>query len=174
VRAEAILEEAQAEAGSIVARAKADAEASVRLAERDARESAQADLAARWLALRQREIRGVENGSDRTVALAVALAERLLGASLDLDPTRIVSLAQTIFAEARGARRAKVDAHPSDASVLREQLTTAGLDVQSIEIREDPTLARGELRLQTDLGNIDARLAPRFARLAAALRDALL
>ncbi len=173
-RAEAILEEAQAEAGSIVARAKADAETSVLLAERDARESAQADLAARWLALRQREIRGVENGSDRTVALAVALAERLLGASLDLDPTRIVSLAQAIFAEARGARRAKVDAHPSDASVLREQLTTAGLDVQSIEIREDPTLARGELRLQTDLGNIDARLAPRFERLAAALRDALL
>jgi flagellar biosynthesis/type III secretory pathway protein FliH len=174
VRAEAILEEAQAEAGSIVARARADAEASVLLAERDARESAQADLAARWLALRQREIRGVENGSDRTVALAVALAERLLGASLDLDPTRIVSLAQAIFAEARGARRAKVDAHPSDASVLREQLTTAGLDVQSIEIREDPALARGELRLQTDVGNIDARLAPRFERLAAALRDALL
>jgi hypothetical protein len=27
--------------------------------------------------------------------------------------------------------------------------------------------------LQTDLGNIDARLAPRFERLAAALRDAL-
>jgi len=52
-------------------------------------------------------------------------------------------------------------------------LTTAGLDVQSIEIREDPSLARGELRLQTDLGTIDARLAPRFERLAAALRDAL-
>ena len=46
--------------------------------------------------------------------------------------------------------------------------------VQSIEIREDPALGRGELRLQTDLGNIDARLAPRFERLAAALRDALL
>jgi hypothetical protein len=93
---------------------------------------------------------------------------------LALDPTRIASLARAIFAEARGARRAKVDAHPSDASVLREPLTTAGLDVQSIEIREDPTLARGELRLQTDLGNIDARLAPRFERLAAALRAAVL
>ncbi len=172
-RAEAIVKEAQTEAAALIAQARIDAEASVVLAESDARERAQADLAARWLALRQRELKDVEGGSDRVIALAVALAERLLGASLDLDPTRIASLARAIFAEARGARRAKVDAHPSDASVLREQLTTAGLDVQSIEIREDPTLARGELRLQTDLGNIDARLAPRFERLAAALRDAL-
>jgi flagellar biosynthesis/type III secretory pathway protein FliH len=50
---------------------------------------------------------------------------------------------------------------------------TAGLDVQSVEVRDDGALARGELRLHTDVGTIDARLAPRFERLAAALRDAL-
>jgi flagellar assembly protein FliH len=173
-RAEVILKEAQAEAAALLARARRDAEASVLLVERDARESAQADLTARWIALRQRELQALDGASDRAIALAVALAERLLGTALELDPTRITSLARAVFAEARGARRARVDANPSDALVLREQLTTAGLDVQSIEIREDPTLARGELRLQTDLGNIDARLAPRFERLAAALRDALL
>jgi flagellar biosynthesis/type III secretory pathway protein FliH len=48
-----------------------------------------------------------------------------------------------------------------------------GLDIQSIEVREDAALARGELRLHTDVGIIDARLAPRFDRLSAALRDAL-
>jgi flagellar biosynthesis/type III secretory pathway protein FliH len=172
-RAVAIIEQAQAEADAIRARARSDGEGSVALAVREARESAQTELAARWLALRQLEARHIENGSDWVVALAVALGERLLGAALDLDPARIVHLARAIFAEARGARRARIDAHPSDAPVLREQLTTAGLDVQSIEIREDPALARGELRLQTDLGTIDARLAPRFERLAAALRDAL-
>jgi len=172
-RAVAILKEAQTEADAIRARARSDGEASVALAAREAREGAQTELAARWLALRQVEGNNVENGSDRVVALAVALAERLLGAALELDPARVVHLARAIFAEARGARRAKIDAHPSDAPVLRQQLTTAGLDVQSIEIREDPSLARGELRLQTDLGTIDARLAPRFERLAAALRDAL-
>lgn len=170
----AIVKQAQADADALVAQGRRDAQASAELAAREARESAQTELAARWLALRQREIKDVENGSDRVVALAVALAERLLGAALDLDPERIVSLARVVFAEARGARKANVDANPADAPILREQLTTAGLDVQSIEIREDPTLLRGELRLQTDLGNIDARLAPRFERLAAALRDALL
>jgi flagellar biosynthesis/type III secretory pathway protein FliH len=39
-------------------------------------------------------------------------------------------------------------------------------------VRGDVALARGELRLHTDLGTIDARFAPRFERLAAALRDA--
>jgi flagellar biosynthesis/type III secretory pathway protein FliH len=172
--ADAILKQAQVDADAVVAQGRIDAQASAELAAHEARESAQTELAARWLGLRQREIKDVENGSERVVALAVALAERLLGAALDLDPTRVASLARVIFAEARGARRANVDAHPSDAPILREQLTTAGLDVQSIEIREDPTLLRGELRLHTDLGNIDARLAPRFERLAAALRDALL
>ncbi len=173
-RAEAIVKEAQAEADALRAQARRDAEASVALVERDARENAEAELAARWLALRQRELQDLDGASERAIALAVALAERLLASALELDPARITSLARAVFAEARGARRAKVDAHPSDALVLREQLTTAGLDVQSIEICEDPALGRGELRLQTDLGNIDARLAPRFERLAAALRDALL
>jgi flagellar biosynthesis/type III secretory pathway protein FliH len=174
LQAEAILREVHAEADAIRARAVQAASEQVALAAREARERAETELAARWLALRQQELKHVEKEADRIIPLAVALAERLLGAALALDPSRIVHIARGVFDEARGARRAKVDAHPSDASVLMDQLTTAGLDVQSVEIREDPTLARGELRLQTDVGTIDARLAPRFERLAAALRDALL
>jgi flagellar biosynthesis/type III secretory pathway protein FliH len=40
-------------------------------------------------------------------------------------------------------------------------------------VRVDLTLARGELRLHTDVGTIDAKLALRFDRLAAALHDVL-
>jgi flagellar biosynthesis/type III secretory pathway protein FliH len=47
------------------------------------------------------------------------------------------------------------------------------LDVQPVEVRDDAALSRGELRLHTDLGTIDARIAPRLERLADALRDAL-
>jgi flagellar biosynthesis/type III secretory pathway protein FliH len=66
-----------------------------------------------------------------------------------------------------------IDAHPLDAEALQTQLSITGLDIQSVEVRPDAALARGELRLHTDVGIIDARLAPRFDRLAAALRDAL-
>ncbi len=172
-RAERILDEARAQADAILVCARADASEAVSAAVRDADERASAQLAARWLALRQNEQEMLEHDADRLVPLAVALAERLLGASLELNPELIAQLARGVIDEARGARRAVVDAHPLDAATLGRHLTHAGLDAKSFEVREDPALARGELRLHTDVGTIDARLATRFDRLADALRSAL-
>jgi flagellar assembly protein FliH len=173
MEAERILLQAREDADLLLARAQLQAMEAGAAATREAQERAETDLAARWLALRCREQETLEGDAKRVIGLAVALAERLLGASLELDPGRVVHLARAVIAEARGARRAVVDAHPLDAEALREHLMTAGLDVQSVEVRDDGALARGELRLHTDVGTIDARLAPRFERLAAALRDAL-
>jgi flagellar biosynthesis/type III secretory pathway protein FliH len=171
--AERIVDAARAQAREIVEDARAAAAGDAAAAVESAREEAQTKLVAQWLALRQAEHRRPEQERDRIIATAVVLAERLLAASLELGPDRIVGLARAVIAEAGGARRAAIDAHPLDAEVLRAQLSMVGLDIQSIEVQEDPALARGELRLHTDLGTIDARLAPRFDKLAAALRDAL-
>jgi flagellar assembly protein FliH len=105
--------------------------------------------------------------------VAVVLAERLLGAALQLSPERIADLARGVIAEARGARRATIEAHPTDVQALRRHLPAAGLDMHAVELRESESLARGELLLHTDLGTIDAKLASRLDRLAEALRDAL-
>src|SRR5258708_14559558 len=170
--AERIVEEAREHADALLANARAEAEGAAAAAAQQAEQEARAELAARWLALRAEEQRRLESDMDRIVPLAVALAERLLGASLGLQPERIVPLARGVIDEARGARRAAIDAHPLDAETLRRTLTDAGLDaVRSVEVRDDAALARGELRLHTDVGTTDARLAPRFERLAAALRD---
>jgi len=171
--AERIVEEARAEAQRLLEHARSEAAGAAAAAARSAREEAHATLCARWLALRQAEQRRPEQEGDRIIALAVVLAERLLAASLELEPARIADLARAVIAEARGARRAVIDAHPLDAEPLRAQLSVTALDIQSIEVRQDAALARGELRLHTDVGIIDARLAPRFDRLAAALRSAL-
>jgi flagellar assembly protein FliH len=171
--AERIVSDAQATADALIAEAKAQAAGIIACAGQEARQEASAELAAKWLALRQAEASAIAGEGERIVPLATVLAERLLGTSLELEPSRIVDLARAVIAEARGARRAVVDAHPLDADELVERLTKGGLELQSIEIRGDGALARGELRLHTDVGTIDARLAPRFERLAAALRDAL-
>jgi flagellar biosynthesis/type III secretory pathway protein FliH len=170
---ERLVEEARARAEAIVARAREEAVAAGLHAAREAREAAHAELAARWLALRTAESRSLERDEERVVAVAVALAERLLGVALELEPARVADLARTVLAEARGARRAVIDAHPLDADALRRHLTTAGLGVETLEVRQDEALARGALRLHTDVGIIDAQLSPRLERLAAALRDAL-
>jgi flagellar biosynthesis/type III secretory pathway protein FliH len=171
--AERTLLEARAAAEAIRDEARASALDAIADAVHRAREEASAELTAKWIALREREHAALGRDRDRVVVTAVALAERLLGASLALEPSRIGDMARAVLDEARGARRAVIEAHPLDADELRQRLTGDGLHLQSIDVRSDAALARGELRLHTDLGTIDARLAPRFERLAAALRDAL-
>jgi flagellar biosynthesis/type III secretory pathway protein FliH len=171
--ADRLLGQARAEADALRARAQEEGAVSARRAVESAREEADTQLAARWLALRKAEGERLERETDRVVSLAVVLAERLLGASLDLAPARIADIARGVIAEARGARRATIEAHPSDAEALRVHLPAAGLPLHAVEIRPSDALARGELLLHTDLGTIDAKLSSRLDRLAEALRDAL-
>ncbi len=171
--AERIVQDARSQAEAILVRARDEARDEAAKGAREALEQAEATFAARWLALRRAEGDRLERDSESVVAIAVVLAERLLGTALELDPARIADLARAAIAEARGARRIAIEAHPLDAQALRLHLGAAGLDSQSVEVREDEALARGQLRLQTDVGTIDAKLAPRLERLAAALRDAL-
>jgi len=171
--AERIVREAHARAEAILAEARAQAVAAGAQAGQDAREQAHTQAIAQWVAVRRAEDARLQAATDRAVALAVLLAERLVGAALEVDPARIATLAQGVVAEARGARRATLDAHPVDAQHLRDQLASLGLAAESVEVRDDPSLARGALRLHTDVGTLDAQLAPRLERLAVALRDAL-
>jgi type III secretion protein L len=171
--ADAIVQEAHAQAEEILAQANEAAAQTTVEAREEARRDADRTLVARWLALREAEARRSATDADRVVPVAVALAERLVGAALELQPSRVAALAAGVLAETRGARRATIHAHPADAEALRTHLADGGLDPSSVEIRDDTTLARGALRLHTDVGIIDAQLAPRLERLAEALRDAL-
>ena len=173
LEAERIVQEAQGRAEALLARAREDATRAVELAARAANEEGEARLAARWVALRAAEGDRLDRDAERIVAVAKILTERVLGAALELTPARIADLARGVLAEARGARRATVEAHPADAEVLRSHLSWAGLDLGMVEVRQNETLARGELLFQTDVGTIDAKLTPRLDRLAEALRDVL-
>jgi type III secretion protein L len=173
LQAERIVQEAREQASAVVTRAKEEGRAAAAEVMRQARLDADAELSARWIALREAEGRRLDADAERIVAIAVALAERLVGATLELHPDLIARLAAVVLSEARGARRAIVEAHPDDADALRARLGTAGLDAHALEIRSNGSLARGALRLHTDVGIIDAQLAPRLERLADALRDAL-
>ena len=102
--------------------------------------------------------------------LAVLLAERIIGAEIDKNPAKITEMALRLLEEARGAKKAVLEANPIDAETLRAQTAGSG-DPITVEANAD--LARGSLVVHTDLGTIDGRLTPQLERLAAALRDAL-
>lgn len=183
-RLPAAVVEGHAEAERIIASAKARAEAELqegqrkvaRVAEdaaKDAREREVAKLAAAFLALRNEEAARAERDLTQTATLARMLAERLLGAELTIAPERVVELAAAALREARGARRAKIRACSADAPLLRSRLGDLGMKADALEIVVDDSLERGSLLLDTDLGVLDARIAPQLDRLTEALADVL-
>jgi flagellar biosynthesis/type III secretory pathway protein FliH len=167
--AQAILARARDEAAAIEAAARARSADVLATAQREAREAEAARFAAAWLALRAREEASAAQSMERTIALARILAERLLGQALALQPELVASLAAQALAEAQGARSARIDAHPADAALLRREL--GRFAPLAVTIGEDAALARGSLRLHTDLGTLDAQLSVQLERLAAALRE---
>jgi flagellar biosynthesis/type III secretory pathway protein FliH len=178
------LVDASAEAARVLGKARAEAQALVQAAQRksadlkllveaEARAEASAKLAAHALALASHEAKADERGLERTISLARLLAERLLGASLAISPEQVVALARQALSEARGAHRLSIVAHPDDASLLAQALPSLGVAVETVRILPDAERARGSLRIETDIGVLDADLAPQLDRLALRLRETL-
>ena len=172
-RAKLLLADAEDRANRIIADAeRAVAELRLR-AEAEGRADAAAKVAARALALRQHEARADERALDRSVELARLLGERLLGESLRVAPEQVLALAKQALSEARGARRISLVAHPEDARILEQSLAALGLDPTTAKVCSDATRTRGNLRIETEIGVLDAELAPQLERLALKLRESL-
>jgi flagellar biosynthesis/type III secretory pathway protein FliH len=142
-------------------------------ASREGRLEGAAELAAAWIKLRTEENTRDERDLDRTVALARAMAERIVGETIALEPGKIAVMARQTLAAAKQARQIALVAHPEDAAALRAHLGSLGLEQAALEIHADETRTRGSLLLETDLGIIDADLTIQLDRLARSLRDGL-
>ena len=70
------------------------------------------------------------------------------------------------------ARRVTIVAHPEDARLIEEALSSLKAP-GAAAVLVDPARARGSLRLDTDVGVLDADLAPQLDRLLPKLRESL-
>jgi flagellar assembly protein FliH len=171
--ARVILDEARAEAQQILARAEATANDLILQQQARARADALCLVVGEALELRKRQAELSKNVLDRSVDFATLLAERLLGEELALAPERIRALARQVLEEAAGARHAIIVAHPRDASELRAGLGGLGSLLDSVGIEDDAALNRGHIRVETELGVIEADLRGQLERLATQLRKLL-
>lgn len=169
-RAASIVAQAEAEAARIVAEAFAKAASAREDAEREGRQAGVARLAAAWMRLRDEEAKAATRAEQHTIEIARVLAERLLGQALVIDPSLIVALARQTLTAVSRARRVTLVAHPDDAEALKISLGELGLDGAVIDVAIDASRPRGGLRVETDLGTLDADLAPQLDRLVLALR----
>jgi hypothetical protein len=171
--ARVLLDAARAEAQQILARAEATANDLILQQQARARADALCLVVDEALELRKRQAELSKNVLDRSVDFATLLAERLLGEELALAPERIRALARQVLEEAAGARHAIIVAHPRDASELRAGLGGLGSLLDSIGIEDDAQLSRGHIRVETELGVIEADLRGQLERLATQLRKLL-
>jgi flagellar biosynthesis/type III secretory pathway protein FliH len=98
-------------------------------------------------------------------ALAVRIAGRLLGRELALEPAAVVDLVRGVVAEARGRKQLTLRVHPDDAALVSGSKDSLPL----LTIRPDPSLARGDCKVDTEIGTIDGRLASQLAAIERAL-----
>jgi flagellar biosynthesis/type III secretory pathway protein FliH len=160
------------EAARLLAEAREQTKSAREDAEREGRAAATAALAAHWVTTRADEQRLRESSEDRVLAAARALAERLLGRELALDPQAVVDLARVVLAAVSRARRVTIRAHRDDVATLQNADLARFFEGEAVvQVETDDGRARGSLRVETDLGVLDGDLAPQLDRLVAALRS---
>jgi flagellar biosynthesis/type III secretory pathway protein FliH len=106
---------------------------------------------------------------------ALLVAGQLLGSELTAEPEKITALLRPHLARMRRAQRLVLRLHPEDASwleqhpaalnTLREQQTQAS----SLELRPDASITRGGCVVESNIGELDARVETRLTLLATAL-----
>lgn len=111
--------------------------------------------------LRSAQTQLFESIKEDLLGLLVKVPERIVRQELAIDPGRVRGVLEALLKELPRCRRMVVRAHPDDAELL--QITGADRDTP-IEVRVDPSLGRGDLKLETDRGTVDATIETQLAR----------
>jgi flagellar biosynthesis/type III secretory pathway protein FliH len=110
-------------------------------------------------------------GSEREVVdLALAIARKVLARELAV-PGAVASLAATAVAEARARREVVLRIAPEDAPEVRAAGSPLATVLGTLQVREDPSLRRGEVVVETEAGRIDARVEAQLEVLARAIAE---
>ena len=104
---------------------------------------------------------------------AVQLARQVLRTELQMRPELVATIAaEATNAVMLSARHISVHVHPLDLPLVAEGAEEA-LTARGARLHADPSIERGGVMVQSDVGAIDARIAVRWQQAAAALGSTL-
>jgi len=108
------------------------------------------------------------------VALALAVARKVLGHELAGGSPAVAELAARALAEARERRHVLLRVNPADGAAVRaaEGRLAAILRHAPLAVREDPAVAPGAAVVETEAGRVDASVETQLELLARALEEA--
>ncbi len=171
-RAEQVVAEAESAAAELFAKTEKlilERESSIHEA---ARAEARAEVAELMMRLVAREQQLLEANRERIIELARLLAERVLGRVLTEHEACFREFAEQALSEVRGARQVTIVAGSRAIAVLSPHLAELGAHLPvTVALEESNMLGPTELRLLTDLGQLDASLSTQLEHLVMRLRE---
>jgi type III secretion system HrpE/YscL family protein len=166
--AQALLEEARREREQLLQAAQAQREAVLAEAREQGRQEGLAQVAEQLVRAKLQAAALVQQSEPDAVALALRIAERVLGRDVEREPALLVDLCATALEQLRSARAVVLRVHPSALPVLRERKPellgrlARGVDVT---LKEDPGVQPLGCVLQTEFGTVDAQLSTQLEML---------
>lgn len=104
--------------------------------------------------------------------VALELARQVLRTELATRPEVVASVAsQAVQAVLFSARQITLQVHPEDLPLVQTGAADA-LEARGARVMANPSLARGSVVVDSDVGSIDARVATRWAQATASLGSA--
>ncbi|MBI1905622.1 MAG: flagellar assembly protein FliH [Rhodocyclales bacterium] len=101
--------------------------------------------------------------AEEIIALAIAVARRMVGQTLIDTPASIVDTVKEVLQQT-SHNEVRLHLHPDDAALVREHLATP-LEQGHHRIVEDPAIQRGGCRAEATGSQIDATLETRWRRI---------
>jgi flagellar assembly protein FliH len=99
------------------------------------------------------------------VTLALAVARRIVAREIVLDEGAVLARAHEAIRKIIGVERVKIHINPADEEYIREhrnELSNYADSVKEIVIEADHKVERGGCIIESELGNIDAKISTQF------------
>ena len=171
-QAKEIIEQAKADATRLLDKARLEREATLAEARKQGREEGLAQ-ATEIIVRAKKEAGGfLAKAEPEIVRLALMVAEKLVGKSLESDKELVLSIAAQAIESVRHQRELVLRVNPEDAELMRnsrKKLMDMLGRTKDIAVREDPEVARGGCIVETENGTVDAQLKTQLQLLELAL-----
>ncbi len=99
------------------------------------------------------------------VTLALAIAKRVVAREIEVDEGAVLARSREAIRKIIGVEKIKIHVSPSDEEYIRghrNELSTYADSVKEIVIEADGKVERGGCIIESELGNIDARVSTQF------------
>jgi flagellar assembly protein FliH len=107
-----------------------------------------------------------------SLKLIIAIAERVIRREVLIDDQIVLRQIQEAMRRVSGIDRLKLRINPQDESLIkshRNEIVASGDAVHELVIETDDTIEKGGCVLESDAGNVDARLSTQLKQIEAAL-----